>query len=99
MNTTTTLHTDTDVSLLRRARRRVGMRIGFFIHAFVFTLVNLGLIAINTATGGPLWSRFPLMGWGLGLAIHGIVTFLALSGDGVRERMVAGEVERLRQRS
>lgn len=94
---TTTLHADTDSQLLRRARRRVGMRVGFFIHAFVFTLVNLGLLAINTATGGPLWSRFPLMGWGLGLAIHGIVTFLALGNDGWRERMVAGEVERLRR--
>ncbi|HEV8690917.1 MAG TPA: 2TM domain-containing protein [Ideonella sp.] len=89
-------HTDADHELLRTARRRVGMKIGFFIHAFVFTAVNLGLYAINSATGGPPWSRFPLWGWGLGLAIHGLVTFMALSGW--RERMVASEAARLRER-
>lgn len=98
MNSAPHLPADTDAQLLRRARRRVGMRIGFATHAFVFVLVNLGLFAIDAATGGPQWSRFPLMGWGLGLAIHGLVTFIALSSDGMRDRLVAGEVERLRRR-
>jgi hypothetical protein len=84
--------------LLQRARRRVGMKMGFYIHALVFTLVNIGLYAINSATSGVRWSHFPLWGWGLGLAIHGIVTFISLRGEGVRERMVADEVARLRQR-
>ena len=39
---------------------------------------------------------FPLLGWGLGLAIHGIVTFIALRGEGYRDRMLADEVERVR---
>jgi hypothetical protein len=41
---------------------------------------------------------YPLAGWGLGLAIHGLVTFIALNGDGVRERMLAAEIERLQGR-
>ena len=85
-------------SLERRAKRRVGMKIGFYIHAFVFIVVNIGLYAINSSTGGPRWSNFPLWGWGLGLAIHGIVTLVNLQGDGLRARMVDREVERLRQR-
>jgi hypothetical protein len=56
------------------------------------------LFAFNIAIGGPRWAHWPLWGWGLGLAIHGIVTALALSGDGLRQRMLAGEVERLRRR-
>ena len=44
---------------------------------------------------GHLW---PLAGWGLGLAIHGFVTFARLRGDGLRERMLAAEIERLQQR-
>ena len=71
---------------------------GFYIHALVFVLVNLGLFAINAVAGGPRWHAFPLLGWGLGLAIHGIFTLVSLNGEGLRGRMLAAEVERLRQR-
>ena len=81
-----------------RARRRVGIKLGFYTHATVFVLVNLGLFAVNTATGGARWSHFPLWGWGLGLAIHGIVTFISLRGEGVRERMLQAEIARLKRR-
>lgn len=81
-----------------RARRRVGIKLGFYTHATVFVLVNLGLFALNTATGGARWSHFPLWGWGLGLAIHGIVTFISLRGEGVRERMLQAEIARLKRR-
>lgn len=80
------------------ARRRVGLRLGFYVHAAVFVLVKLGLFAIDGLGGSARWSHWPLMGWGLGLAIHGVVTLAALRGDGLRDRMVADEVERLRRR-
>ena len=85
-----------DDLLLRRARRRVALKTGFFIHALVFTLVNLGLFTLNQAIGGRPWAHFPLWGWGLGLAIHGTVTFVKLTGDGWRDRMLMAEVARLR---
>ena len=81
-----------------RARRRVARKTGFYVHALVFVVVNLGLYAINSAAGGARWSMYPLWGWGLGLAIHGVVTWVALSGDGLRDRWVRQEVERLRER-
>lgn len=81
-----------------RARRRVGMKLGFYTHALVYMLVNGGLLLFNTATGGHRWSVWPLMGWGLGLAIHGAVTFLSLRGEGLRERMLAAEIEALKRR-
>lgn len=99
MNTPTSLPDSPEDELLRRARKRVDMKMGFYVHAMVFVLVNLGLFAVSTVTGGQRWSHFPLWGWGLGLCIHGIVTFLSLRGDGMRERMMAEEVARLRQRS
>lgn len=85
-------------SLESRARRRVAMKIGFGIHALVFVLVNAGLFAIDGMNDGSRWSHFPLMGWGLGLAIHGIVVFIGLQGDGLRDRMMRAEMERLRSR-
>ena len=88
---------DPEAALDARARRRVGIKMGFYIHALVYVLVNLGLFVLNTSLGGVRWSNYPLWGWGLGLAIHGIVTFIGLQGDGVRSRMLAREVEKLRR--
>jgi hypothetical protein len=85
-------------SIEARARRRVGIKMGFYIHALVFTVVNGGLYLANGATGGMRWSHFPLWGWGLGLAIHGIVTFASLQGDGLRARMLKTEIERLQRK-
>ena len=95
MNTPSTV-SDDDIQAL--ARRRVGIKLGFYTHALVYVLVNLGLFAVNSATGGHRWSHFPLLGWGLGLTIHGIVTLLSLQGEGLRQRMVASEMARLREK-
>ena len=89
--------TDTESTTLEaRARRRVARKMGFYIHALVFVLVNLGLYAINATTGEPRWAHFPLFGWGLGLAIHGLVTLIGLQGEGLRRSMVQREMERIR---
>jgi uncharacterized membrane protein len=80
--------------LERIARRRAGAKFGFMIHCTVFIAVNALLFFINQrATPGVQWFAFPLGGWAIGLAIHGLVVFL--SGSGLRERMVAAEMRRL----
>ena len=79
------------------ARRRVRLKTGFYVHALVFVLVNLGLLALNAALGGYRWSVWPAWGWGLGLAIHGLVTFLSLPGEGWRGRMLVREIEHLKR--
>jgi len=84
-------------SLEARARRRVGRKVGFYIHAFVYVIVNLGLFALNQFTGDLRWHQWPLMGWGLGLAIHGIVTFTSLYTDAFRRRMVENEIRALQR--
>lgn len=91
------MHTITHADIETRARRRVGIKTGFYVHALVFVLVNLGLLALNSALGGYRWSVWPAWGWGLGLAIHGIVVFLSLQGEGWRDRMLAQEIDRLRR--
>ena len=88
----------TDSELRQLAKRRVNQKMGFYVHLSVYLLVNLGLAAINLLGGGQRWHLWPLAGWGLGLAIHGIVTFVSLRGDGLRERWLQAEVERLRQK-
>ena len=81
----------------REARRRVGMKMGFYIHALVFVLVNVGMFALNLAIGGTRWAHFPAFGWALGLAIHGIVVFARAQGYSLREAMLEREMQRLRR--
>lgn len=78
-----------------RAHRRVRRKLGFYIHAFVFVLVNVVLYAGHELNGG----RGPVLlwGWGVGLLIHGLVTFASLRGDGLRERMLRREIERMKR--
>ena len=84
--------------LVRIARRRAHAKFGFLIHLTVFVLVNAMLFFINQSTSpGVAWSLFPLAGWGLGLSIHGLAVFL--SGSGLRERMIEGELRKLRSNS
>ena len=85
--------------LMQQARRRVKIKTGFYIHLLVYTLVNSALLGVNLLGGGPRWHLAPLLGWGLGLAIHGLVTLLALRGDGLRERMLETELRHLRARA
>jgi hypothetical protein len=48
---------------------------GFYIHATVFVLVNIGLFIINLLTGGGWWFYWPLIGWGIGLGAHALGVF------------------------
>jgi hypothetical protein len=82
--------------LERIARRRAGAKLGFYIHAAVFVTVNLGLFAINGYfTPSRMWHVWPLGGWGIGLAFHGLAVFLLGSGSSLRQRMIEHERRRL----
>ena len=61
----------------RWARERAEMLQGLYIHMAVFVVANLGLFGINYATRGEFgswWFYWPLLTWGIGLAIHVLVT-------------------------
>lgn len=78
------------------ARRRAGAKLGWYVHAAAFVVVNLVVFGMSRyGFGNRPWSVFPLLGWGLGLALHGISVFVIGSGSGLRERMVQKERERL----
>lgn len=83
----------------RLARRRAGAKLGWYVHAVVYVLVNLAVFAMSSyAFGLRPWSVFPLLGWGVGLALHGISVFVLGSGSGLRERMIQKERERLQRK-
>lgn len=88
-----------DIALRRQARKRVEMKMGFLVHLLVFVSVNGGLFLLSQLHVGAPWTRVPLWGWGLGLAIHGLVTLIALQGQGLRERLMDAELRALRERA
>jgi len=64
--------------LLERARKRVEEIKGFYVHLGVYLIVNAALFTIDMITSpGTLWFYWPLMGWGIGVAIH---AFALLTG-------------------
>ncbi len=74
------------------ARKRAGAKLGWYIHATVYVLVNLFLLAMSRyGFGSRNWSFGPLLGWGLGLALHGISVWFLGAGSGFRERLVQRE--------
>ena len=80
----------TNEALERRARRRAGAKLGWYIHALVYVCVNVMLLLLS-ATSGKHWAVFPALGWGLGLVIHGVAVFFVTGGAGLHERLIERE--------
>ena len=79
----------------RRARTWVKALLGFYIHATVYGAVNAGLLLLNLLTSpGYLWFLWPLVGWGIGLAAHGLAVFGARLAWGWEERRVGALLDR-----
>lgn len=85
-------------ALERLAHKRAGAKLGWYVHAFFFVAVNLVILALSRhGFGQRPWSVFPFLGWGLGLTLHGVAVFVLGRGNGLRERLVQKERERLRR--
>lgn len=86
----------TPEALEQLARKRAGAKLGWYVHATLYVLVNLLIFSMSHyAYGNRPWSLGPLLGWGLGLVLHGVSVFVLGSGSSLRERMVQRERERI----
>lgn len=87
-----------DEEIERLAEKRARAKLGWYLHAAIYVLVNLLLFALSSMGHSQRnWTIFPALGWGVGLAFHGISVFVLGKGSGLRERMVERERERLRR--
>jgi hypothetical protein len=92
MNTASTSTLDNELE--RIARKRAGAKMGWAIHASVYVVVNLMLAGMSLMSGKN-WAIFPAVGWGIGLAAHGLAVFFATGGAGLHERLLQRERARL----
>ena len=60
----------------QKAKKRVEALKGFYTHLTAYVLVNLLLCTINLLTSpDSLWFYWPLMGWGIAVALHALRVF------------------------
>jgi hypothetical protein len=80
--------------LHQAAARRADAVIGLRKHAVNYVAVNVLLAAINLVTSPhSIWFQWPLFGWGIGLAAHGLRVY-QLTHDR-REEMIARNLRRM----
>ncbi|MCP3968948.1 MAG: 2TM domain-containing protein [Rhodobacteraceae bacterium] len=92
--------TMTDQEAYDRARKRAKKKLEFYNHVIVYAVVNGFLFAINLFTSpGYLWAVWPLMGWGIGLALHGVTVFLRTDDEELLDRMTERELGRDKTRN
>ena len=75
------------------AIKRLEAKRGFSKHLVVYVIVNALLVVIWAVTGrGYFWPIWPLAGWGIGVAVHGWVTYFqkSISEEEIRREMERG---------
>ena len=77
------------------AKKRVAEIKGFYQHLTAYLVINAVLFAINVLTSpGYYWFFWPLLGWGIGVALHGLATFGGIWGKSWEERKIREIMEK-----
>ena len=71
------------------AKKRVSEIRGFYHHLAAYVVINAALVLINLLTSPrDLWFMWPLLGWGIGVALHALSVFGGLWGKAWEERKI-----------
>lgn len=79
------------------AKRHFGAMKAFYIHGLIFVVAMSVLVGVNAlARGGVWWVQWPLLGWGAGLLVHGLLVFSPprLFGADWEQRKIKEHLER-----
>ncbi|MET0759136.1 MAG: 2TM domain-containing protein [Flavobacterium sp.] len=72
-----------------KAKKRVEAIKGFYGNLAAYIVVNIGLLVINLVTSPEhLWFFWPMLGWGVGVAFHGmrVYNYMPFLGKDWEER-------------
>ncbi|MGB6083217.1 2TM domain-containing protein [Moheibacter sp.] len=81
----------------QRAKKAVEEKIGFYIHLACYLIVNGYFAFLSLKDGGHFWAIYPMAGWGIGLAFHGLGVFGFFNNSAWKERQVQKELEKQRR--
>lgn len=77
------------------AAHRAKAKLDFYTHLMIYVLINLMLAGLNMILSPSiLWFLLPLVGWGVGLLIHGLIVFV-MGSSRLKEKLVRDELNRL----
>ena len=89
---------DQELELRQLARKRAQLKLSFFGHLAIYVVVNVILLVVNLLTSpGALWFYWPALGWGMGVAAHGVTVYATDLGNNLLGRLEKGEMDRLRK--
>jgi len=84
--------------IYRRAAVRVTMQRAFYRHVMIYIVVNVLLAAVNLLKDpNHLWFQWGMLGWGIGLLVHGLNVYSYRWSGSRREQMIQRELERERK--
>lgn len=82
------------------AKKRVEAKMGFYTHLSVYIAVILFLVIINFLTSpSAVWFHWPMLGWGIAVALHALAVFVFPSRFAVTEKMIEKEMGKSRKHS
>lgn len=78
-----------------QAAYHVERKIRFYIHLSVYTIVVTSLLMLNqTPRSSHGWPFFPLLFWGIALAVHGLKVYLRVPGARLKRHMIEQELRK-----
>jgi 2TM domain len=78
-------------------KKRAEAKLGFYIHATVFVIVNIVKLGIHSfTTPDVFWLPLSFLGWGLGLALHYLFA-IVIPEWRIREWLIEDEMARLQE--
>jgi hypothetical protein len=85
-----------NIEARKRAERRVNELRGFYSHLLIYCCANAGFFLMNCLSSPHHWWFFwPLLGWGIGVACHGLrICQYGLWGETWKERKIKEVMEK-----
>ena len=84
-----------DQEKYKKAEKIVEAKLGFYRHLIVYLAVNAFLLILNLLTSPHhFWFQWPLLGWGIGLFLHGVGVFTHSKTSSFKERMIEKEIKK-----
>lgn len=80
---------------MKSKRELAKAKVEFRIHLYVFIAV-MGLLAFIDLSTSPegIWFIWPLLGWGIGVIIHGLTVYYGPERLNIKEKMIEKEMKK-----
>jgi hypothetical protein len=89
----------TEEEIRQAAQKRVDDKKAFYSHLAVYLLFNIAFVIIwvVTSLGGYIWFIWPLLGWGVAVALHAMYVFIFHRDSNWEKNSVEREVSKIKK--